>query len=96
MVLGQLVIHCWMPPDASIYPGIIAVASQAVATATIPTFVNAGAGSGTLDPLVALTPGAPAGIANGDWLIAQVALRSGAVTGIDVLDASWLGGWAYP
>lgn len=58
------------------YPGISAAASE-TAPLAMPTFVAAGAGSGnaTLGGGTDLTPGAPAGIAAGDWLFAHVVVR---------------------
>lgn len=57
-----------------IYPGI-AAAAFAVPPLAIPTFVAAGAGSGTATPATDLTPAAPASIATGDWLFAHVVSR---------------------
>lgn len=73
-----------------LYPGIAAAAFSAPPLA-LPTFVAAGAGSGTATPATDLTPGAPAGIASGDWLIAQVTAR-GTGTGAQLTcatPASW-------
>ena len=57
------------------YPGITASAFAA-APPTIPTFIVAGTGNGQSVDTNPLTPGLPAGIVNGNLLIAQVGIRS--------------------
>jgi hypothetical protein len=71
-----VVTPCWTSFEMVHYPGISAAANEGAPLTTIPTFIAAGAGSGTAVDTNPLTPGAPAGIVNGNLLITQVGIRS--------------------
>ena len=72
-----------------IYPGIVSVASQATPPTAAPTYFAEGAGNSQTVATNVLTPGAPPGIVNGNWLFAQVGIRSSLATTTCATPAGW-------